>query len=85
MYRRREPEASLGTPGMGSRERPQMRRNSCTERAIRHWELPGEVVESPSLGVFNERLDVALSAMGWLTWWGSEQVGLDDLRGAFLI
>lgn len=71
MQRRREPEAALGIPEMGSGERPPMRRNLFTERAIRHYELPGELVESPSLGVFNERLEVALSAMGWLTWWRS--------------
>ncbi|RMB99712.1 hypothetical protein DUI87_23714 [Hirundo rustica rustica] len=35
-----------------------------TERAIKYWNnLPGEVVESPSLDVFKKRLDVAVDAM----------------------
>jgi len=30
-------------------------------RVVRHWSrLPGEVVESPSLGVYNKRVDGAL-------------------------
>ncbi|KFO60841.1 hypothetical protein N302_15322, partial [Corvus brachyrhynchos] len=39
-----------------------IRKKFFTERVIKFW-MPGEVVESPSLDVFNKRLDVALSAM----------------------
>ena len=36
-------------------------------RAVKHWlRLPREVVDAPSLGTFQARLDGALSTLGWL-------------------
>ncbi|RMC21288.1 hypothetical protein DUI87_02149 [Hirundo rustica rustica] len=41
-----------------------IRKKFFTEKVIRYWnDLPGEVVESPSLDMFKKRLDVALDAM----------------------
>ena len=60
------------------------RKNFFSGTAMRQWHrMPRDVVESPSLEVFEERVDVALKDT--VSGHGGDElmVGLDDLNGFF--
>ena len=61
-----------------------IRSDFFSQRAVMQWHrLPREVVEPPSLEVFNNRVDTALRDVRQWAWWGWVGVGLGDLRGLF--
>ena len=48
-----------------------IRKNLFSERVEMHWHrLPGEMVDSSSLEVFNKYIDVALRDVVYWAWWG---------------
>jgi len=56
--------------------------NFFSETVMRHWNrLPKDMVESPSLVAFNNRVDVALKDVVIGHGGGGLAVGLDDLSG----
>ena len=61
------------------RFRLDIRKHFCSERAV----LPREVVQSPSLEVFQSRVAVALRDVGSGHGGDGLVVGLDDLSGLF--